>query len=449
MRFLRTIFKVVMGWWGSATLFTIFGFFWGAGTAYRVSDFNFSRGLFVVSGVALGLLLTSLAQRIHIRWLRRASLSAIPIVVIVYLMWTWYLVAEREAEKFKTSVAFPGAETMAAILAYGSVLRLLPWHWIFHGIAVAVLLAITILLLRERRRRQTACPEPLMHHYKLSDKDAITKWVRACFVRCEPHINVAGDERQFVDFRVCVLTLALPEISVTSVSGCITYIKEPGSYGEAVELKGVLELERNEKALNLGFRSEGWFTIRQYIPDYQLAIVAAGGDKSTFYFHNLQVMVTGEGFEPVRLDMPAQVQKGTTWTRDFEANFVFADIALLQTRIDYLQAKYDSRMRRIALLSETIGRANGLERVYQRPEDIPADALTDLFFVIRQILNECYGDQALNRFRPPGADAEFQIVQPDKYYDQTMWFLDYRKRLMELREDEQAALTNAIEADKK
>ena len=52
-------------------------------------------------------------------------------------------------------------------------------------------------------------------------------------------------------------------------------------------------------------------------------------------------------------------------------------------------------------------------------------------------------------FVPPGADAEFQIVQPDKYYDQTMWFLDYRKRLMELRQDEQAALTNAIEADKK
>ena len=35
MRFLRTIFNAVMGWWGSATLFTIFGFFWGAGTAYR------------------------------------------------------------------------------------------------------------------------------------------------------------------------------------------------------------------------------------------------------------------------------------------------------------------------------------------------------------------------------------------------------------------------------
>ena len=75
--------------------------------------------------------------------------------------------------------------------------------------------------------------------------------------------------------------------------------------------------------------------------------------------------------------------------------------------------------------------------------------VADLFFAIRQILNECYGDQALNRFRPPSADAEFQIVQPDKYYDQTMWLLDYRKRLMELREDEQAALTNAIEADKK
>lgn len=404
-----------------------------------MTDFTISKILFSVSALVLLLLLISLAQRLTKRWLRRGCLTAIPFVVTGFLLWTWYLVAEREAEKLQTPVAIPGLETTKALLEHTSLLIRLPWHWILHAIALLAFVVGAIFILRERRRRQAFCSEPLLHDLKLGDKDAIKKWVKVCFVRCEPHINVTGDERQFVDFRVCILSLSLVEVSIEPVSGYITFIKAP-PYEEAIRLDGKLKLEKNERALNQGFRSEGWFIVRQYIPDYQVGIVAAGNNQSTFYFQNLDIMITGEGFDPVRLDMPAQVQKGNPWTTNFETDFVFADVALLRSQIKYLQTNYSSRMDRIEWLSEVIGRANGLERVYQDPQFIPLEHMKALALEINEAIQKCYGDKSLEKFYPFPFTGE-SMEGPEQYgLGPVQWFIDYRNQLIACREREQREL---------
>src|SRR6266404_832053 len=122
------------------------------------------------------------------------------------------------------------------------------------------------------------CPDEQLHRTRINDKNAIKKLVKVCFVRCEPHIDVPNDERQFVDFRFCIVNLSLFEVSIESVLGYITFIKV--ALDEAIKLEGALKVEKNERALNRGFRSEGWFTVRQYVPDYQVRAVAAAPKES-------------------------------------------------------------------------------------------------------------------------------------------------------------------------
>jgi hypothetical protein len=184
------------------------------------------------------------------------------------------------------------------------------------------------------------CPDKQLHQIRINDKNAIKKWVKVCFVRCEPHIDVPNDERQFVDFRFCIVNLSLFEVSIESVLGYITFIKV--ALDEAIKLEGALKLEKNERALNRGFRSEGWFTVRQYLPDYQVRAVAGAPKESIFYFHNLKILISGEGFDPVDLDVPAQVQKGISWNaQDAAAEYVFVSEAERQAKIRELQVERD------------------------------------------------------------------------------------------------------------
>jgi hypothetical protein len=194
------------------------------------------------------------------------------------------------------------------------------------------------------------CPDKQLHQTKIDDKSAIKDMVKVCFVRCETHIDVRDDERQFIDFRFNFLNLSLFQISIESVGGYITFTKAP--YDETIQLEEkYLRLEKNTGALNRGFRSDGWFLIRQYLPDYQVRTVATGPKESTFYFHNLNIMITGEGFESVRLDAPAIVQKGIPWIATGEAEFVFAGIAEAEAKIRELEAEKASLQSRLDQLT--------------------------------------------------------------------------------------------------
>lgn len=182
------------------------------------------------------------------------------------------------------------------------------------------------------------CPEIRLHQTQVADKNAIRKMVKVCFVRCEPHLAVTGDEREFVDFRICILNFSLLAVSVDSVSGYITFTKP--TYNETIQLEGALKLENAEKGLNIGFRGEGWFTVRQYVPEYQVTYVNSAPSESLFHFYQLKIAVAVEGLEQsVELDIPSQIQKGIIWhAQDVASEFVFAEVAEREERIRELES---------------------------------------------------------------------------------------------------------------
>lgn len=181
------------------------------------------------------------------------------------------------------------------------------------------------------------CPDIRLHQTQVGDKNIIRKLVKVCFVRCESHLAVTGDERQFIDFRFCVLNLSLLSLSVDSVTGHITFTKP--TYNETIKIDGTLKLENAEKAMDVGFRREAWFTVRQYVPDYQVTYIDTAPNESSFYFYNLKIGASVEGIErSLELDIPAPVQKGIIWNaQDVASEFVFANAAEREERIRELE----------------------------------------------------------------------------------------------------------------
>jgi energy-coupling factor transporter transmembrane protein EcfT len=197
---------------------------------------------------------------------------------------------------------------------------------------------------RDRDDDDIDCHDKRLHQTKIDDRSAIKELVKVCFVRCEPHINVKDEEQQYVDFRFCILNLSLFPVSVESISGGITFLKENSS--DAMSLDW--ELKLLDKVLALPFRADRCFMLRQFLAPQDVAPVDSGSDRSTFYLYNLNIMITGEGFESVRLDVPAQVQKGKPWIASGECEFVFASIAEAEAKIRDLEAPNESELDRLS-----------------------------------------------------------------------------------------------------
>jgi hypothetical protein len=438
------ILKAAIGWQGYTTLFM---FSFAAGTAYRVTDFTLSRVVFFGSAVSLALLMNSLSGKLPEGRRRNWCRVAIPFVAGLYLWGTWYLVAEREAEKTQTRIAIPGLGISKSLSTAATYLSVLPRPWILVlGIAIGALALIGIGIpnLRRRRRKEAVKPRvkilrPLdlgsvgwhrivsgsvfppdsgvqalvqfpndgwypqptevkgglwtsncrfgprekaggsykivavhgatfkdkkdeldegwikseivtvnrksdediidcsakdLHQTKIDDKSAIKELVKVCMVKCDTSIIENGPP-PYVDFDFWILSLSLHRVSIKSISGYITFQKD--ATGDSIKLIGTPELREESHAENIAFRStDGWVRIRQPLDLNQAPWVKSGLDHSVFYFHHLNIMVEGDGFEPVRLDVDKVQKRIPYWPQD-ECKFLYATVAESETKVRELE----------------------------------------------------------------------------------------------------------------
>jgi len=187
------------------------------------------------------------------------------------------------------------------------------------------------------------CPDVQLHQTRINDKNMITDLVKVCRIGCNLHVDpTEGDDRQYVDFDFWFLNLSLVPVSIESINGAITFMKETSS--DAIPLDWELKLENNSGALNRPFRADGRFRLRQFLAPYDVTTVASGSDQSRFYFHNLNIMITGDGVAGVRLAIPDFVWKGKPWIANAECDFVFSSIAEAEAKIRDLETVNESLM---------------------------------------------------------------------------------------------------------
>jgi hypothetical protein len=194
------------------------------------------------------------------------------------------------------------------------------------------------------------CPDKRLHQTKIDDKSVIKDMVKVCGVNCE--LQLEGDEPH-VSFVVCFVNLSLFPISVESVTGFMTYQKD--GCDETVGFEYPPKLTYNDHALSRGFRDTGgWLRIRQNLAPWEIARTANGSKESVFYFHKLDIWITGDGFEPVRLDVD-RVQKGISWVARHmtnECDFVYARIAETKAKFLELETERDSLKSQLDELKE-------------------------------------------------------------------------------------------------
>jgi hypothetical protein len=194
------------------------------------------------------------------------------------------------------------------------------------------------------------CPDKQLHQTKIDDKSAIKDLVKVCVVKCETNI-IKGGPPPYVDFGFWILSLSLHPVSVKSVNGYITFQKD--ATGDSIELEGVPKISPESRATNLAFRTDGWFRIRQPLDKNQVDWVESGSDQSLFYFHNLNIMVEGNGFEPVRLDVEKVQKRIPYWAQD-ACKFVYATVAEATAKIRELEGE------KLSLKSQRQRLINGL-----------------------------------------------------------------------------------------
>jgi len=184
------------------------------------------------------------------------------------------------------------------------------------------------------------CPDKRLHQTKIDDKRAIKDMVKVYGINCEVHLE--GDEPH-VSFVVCFVNLCLFPISVESVTGFMTYQKD--GCDETVGFEYPPKLMDNDHARGRGFRDAGgWLRIRQNLAPWEIARTKNGSKESVFYFHKLDIWITGEGFDPVRLDAD-RVQKGISWVArnmSNECDYVYASIEENKAKIVKLEAERDA-----------------------------------------------------------------------------------------------------------
>jgi len=178
------------------------------------------------------------------------------------------------------------------------------------------------------------CPDKQLHQTKIDDKSAIKELVKVCVVKCDTSIIKNGPP-PYIDFDFWVLSLSLHYVSINSVSGYITFQKD--ATGDSIKLIGAPELREESHAENLAFRStDGWLRIRQPLDLNQAPWVESGSDQSVFYFHHLNIMIEGDGFQPVRLDIDKVQKRIPYWAQD-ECRFLYATLAEAETKVRDLE----------------------------------------------------------------------------------------------------------------
>jgi hypothetical protein len=105
------------------------------------------------------------------------------------------------------------------------------------------------------------------------------------------------------------------------------------------------------------------------------------------------------------------------------------------SRLNELNAAYESHARKIKLLSEVLGRANEIDYIFSQQDEIPYPPLGTLAGLISAALTDCYGQSADDRFYR--GNLEFKRV-PDSGRDD--WLQAHRSRLLELIMEEEAQL---------
>jgi hypothetical protein len=187
---------------------------------------------------------------------------------------------------------------------------------------------------RERDDDDIDCQDKHLHQTKIDDKSAIKELVKVCMVKCDTSI-VENGPPPYVDFDFWILSLSLHRVSIKSVNGYITFQKD--GTGNSIELMGTPKLREESHAENLAFRTtDGWVRIRQPLDLNQAPWVKSGSDQSVFYFHHLNIMVEGDGFEPVRLDVDKVQKRIPYWPQD-ECKFLYATVAESETKVRELE----------------------------------------------------------------------------------------------------------------
>jgi hypothetical protein len=297
------------------------------------------------------------------------------------------------------------------------------------------------------------CSDKVLHQTGVDDRSRIRELVKVCAVYCDTSHLAEGDKKlyedftPYIDFVFSILNFYLYPVSIELSQGFITFQKD--ATGQTYKLKIDPELTEDSRARNCAFRDTGcFFKIRQDIDQNQIGLVATGSKESVFYFSNLKVMITGEGFQPVLLDIP-NVQKGIPWIAHEEAGFVQATIATLKSdhaaqvealnkQLEDVDANCKSRLQRVALLSEVIGRGRELIRVHNDPRFIPLEEMKPFAREIERSLNECYGNKALEKFYPFKFRGE-RMEGPGQYgQGHAQWFIDYFNNLTILLEREKS-----------
>jgi hypothetical protein len=217
--------------------------------------------------------------------------------------------------------------------------RDLPWLWIMASFGMGALVTAALFLLREKRRKHLLCPDKQIHQTRIDDKSAIKELVKVCMVKCDTSIIENGPP-PYIDFDFRILSLSLHRVSIKSVDGYITFQKD--ATGNSIELIGTPRLQQESHAENLAFRAtDGWVRIRQPLDLNQAPWVKSGLDHSVFYFHHLNIMVEGDGFEPVRLDVDKVQKRIPYWAQD-ECGFLYATVAESEAKIRTVEAERDA-----------------------------------------------------------------------------------------------------------
>jgi len=301
-----------------------------------------------------------------------------------------------------------------------------PLKWVYHlmpGSAWAIVGLLVVIAFQcfviEGARRvydRTIWLQDLAH----SDRQNIGAAVK--ITGCEVEIDISYElNRGWVEFRFKVFNGSVFPISVADMNGSVSF----SNGREFRKLDGKLQMLPNLSAENCQRHQVGHFTIRQELSREDVTFISSK-NSGCFMFGDLMINVRarGEAFE----ELP--VTPIATTPDDVQPTLRGAfrhDASALEAK---RKAELKSRLERVKLLSEVIGRAKELARVHNDPQFIPLDDMKTLAREMEIALRNCYGNNALKKFYPFNFQGE-RLEGPDEYsLGPPQWFIQYLNQLV-------------------